>query len=172
MARTSEMWWPWLQRQLDARDWRPADLAREIRTRIGHGPDESVIGRWKNKGSAPTRESVIAVAEALHVDVRKALIAAGMVTASELDAPWADPSRVDLTSVPDEALAEEVLTRLVRRTNRRHQPAAASIGVATGRTTMATSSSEGSRHSVPTDSESAPPSSGEGEGAEVDAHCA
>ena len=181
MARTSVMWWPWVQRQLNARRWRPADLAREIRKR-GGGPDESVIGRWKNRGSQPTRESVRIVAEVFHRDVREALVAAGLATAKEMAAPWGNPLGLDLMTVPDEALAEEVLAReslaeevlarLARRGLRQHQPVAASIGAATGRTTIPTSSSASSRHTVPTDTEPAPPTSEEDEGAEVDAHCA
>lgn len=169
MARTSHMWWPWVQRNLDARGWKPADLAREIRAELGHGPDESVIGRWRNKGATPTRESVRAVAAVFHRDVREALVAAGLVTARELDAAWADPSRIDLTIVPDEALAEEVAARLVRRTvrspRRPRQPATAN-----GRTTIAPTSAD-SRHAVPADAEMAPPLSEESEGA-VNADCA
>jgi hypothetical protein len=169
MAQTSAMWWPWVQRQLNARDWRPADLAREIR-KLGGGPDESVIGRWKNKGATPTRESVIAVAKAFHCDrdgVRRALIAAGLVTAREFDAPWADPMKVDLTTVPDEALAKEVVARLVRRAAR--QPAANGPS----RTTIATTDPGGTRHTVPAETTTAPPSSGEDERAGTNVeHCA
>jgi hypothetical protein len=188
------MWWPWVQRQLDARGWVPADLAREIRKR-GGGPDESAIGRWKNKGSAPTRESVRAVTAVFRCDrdgVRKAKIAAGLVTAddldapwpdlSRLDAPWPDLSRIDLTAVPDEALAEqmkeladEVAARLTRRAPRPLHPATATANGA-NHTMIATTTGGASRHIIPAaETESVPPSSGEDEGTglSIDAgHCA
>jgi hypothetical protein len=188
MARSAPMWWPWVQMRLDERGWIPADLAREIRKLGFVGPDESAIGRWKNKGSAPTRESVRAVTAVFHCDrdaVRKAKIAAGLVTADDLDAPWPDLSlldapwpdlsRIDLTAVPDEALAEqmkeladEVAARLVRGHAAHRQSAPSANGAS--RTPIAPTG-PGSRHVVPADAETAPPLSEESERG-VNADCA
>jgi len=180
MARSSPLWWPWVQRQLDARRWNPARLAREI-AKFADGPSESAIGRWQNQGSAPSPESVHAVAKAFHVDVRKALAAANLATARELNAPWLDPSRIDLTAMPDEALAEqmkelanEAATRLARRAARPLQPATATVNGTNHATTTTATAAGPSRHIIPAaETELVPPSSDEDEGMSVDAgHCA
>lgn len=113
MARLTSPWWQWVQRNLDALGWTAADLARAVQLEAGDGPDESVIGRWKNRGAEPTIESIRAVARVFHRDFREALIASGKVTADELNAPWA--RRSDLATVPDDALALEVQARLTRQ---------------------------------------------------------
>ena len=169
MARSSPMWWPWVQRGLDERGWTPARLAHEIRTQLGYGPDESTIGRWKNKGSAPTRESVRAVAAVFRCDVRKALRAA----------EWIDLSQIDLSLVPDEVLEDEVYGRQVRRrrgASPQCQPAVVAV-TANGANHSTTATTSGaSRHVVSgAETTTVPPSSGEDEGTglSIDAsHCA
>lgn len=119
MARSTR-WWSWVQRWLDAYGWSPADLARAVKAETGgDGPDESVIGRWKTRGATPTNENIRVVAKVLKRDVREALIASGLFTARELNAPWPD-YRTLLASAPDEDFADEAQARLTRR---RHSPA-------------------------------------------------
>jgi hypothetical protein len=143
-----------VRRNLDARDWTNADLARAIRHQFGHGPDESVIGRWRTRGARPNRESVEKVAAVFGVDIRKALVAAGYVRAHEIDAEWADPGAVDLSEIPDEALIEEVQTRLIGK-HRRHP-----INNEHGRMTVSPSSAGAHSTTVvvhPAHAETAPP---------------
>jgi transcriptional regulator with XRE-family HTH domain len=121
MGRSASSWWSWVQRNLDAQGWTPADLARAVELEVGDGPDESVIGRWKNRGTTPTVDSIRAVATVFNRDFRKALIASGLVTARELNAPWA--RGVDLTDISDDDLAREVQARLTRP-----RPSASSAG--------------------------------------------
>lgn len=175
MSRSSP-WWQWVQRNLDALGWRPADLAHAIRNEVGDGPDESVIGRWKNKGATPTLDSVRAVAQVFHTDIRQAIIASGLMTARELNAAWPEWTEEDLArQLPDDVLLEEVRARLSRR---RRQPASRPRSRAVtpspergpDRTTISPSSHDGDSTTVvqhPLDKAETPPSHHGDEGAEA-----
>lgn len=119
-VRSSSQWWPWVEKQLDARGWTKADLMRAT-AKYGRKVDESVIGRWQNRGSMPTRESVRAVAAVFQADMRPALIAAGLVSATELGAEWVEErtGEIDLSQASDDALIEEIRLRMAEAKWRR-----------------------------------------------------
>lgn len=116
-------WWPWVQRNLDAYDLTNADLARATRDH-GDPVDVSVIGRWRNHGAEPTIPSVRVVATVFKRDIRDALIAAGLLTAEELHAPWVKPDDADLTAVPDEVILAELQRRMTSGRRRSRATAA------------------------------------------------
>lgn len=100
-------WWSYVQRLMDANGWSQADLARHS------GIGESVIGRWRTRGSIPRPPTVQRVAATFDRDAREALIEAGHIhpRADRLPEP-ADPATVDLAAVPHERLLDELSTRL------------------------------------------------------------
>lgn len=179
MPRSSPSWWPWVARELNRRDWTNADLARAIRAKTGRGPDESVIGRWRNRGTTPTRESVRLVAEAFGRPHRDALIAAGWLTAREFNADWTPPDEAAPSAMTDEELAdklrelaEEVQTRVTRRrvTGRPHRESDLDQCPASNGVTVSPNSAGGNSTAVatyPRQTEPAPSSPGEDERAGV-----
>jgi hypothetical protein len=108
-------WWKWVDQHLNVRCWTNADLARAAR-QYGTSVDESVIGRWKNRGATPELQSVRAVARAFERDIREAAIAAGLLTAEEIHSPW---PALDLAWFSDEQLIAEVQRRMMRPQKRR-----------------------------------------------------
>jgi len=107
-----------------AREWTPADLSR------ASGIDQSVIGRWRDKGATPSPENVRRVARGLARDVLEAAIAAGHYTADELARPGVRRPDLDLSDVSHEDLRDEVYARMSRGTTRprRRRPVASPPG--------------------------------------------
>lgn len=97
---------------MTARGWSPADLSR------ASGVDQSVIGRWRDKGATPSPDNVRKVARGLARDVLEAAVAAGHYTADELARPGVRPVDLDLSAVSHEDLRDEVYARMVRSTTR------------------------------------------------------
>lgn len=69
--------WTFLDERLQAKGWKPADLAR------ASGVSESRISAWKNHGTPPNFASVLAVAKALDEPLVRVLVEAGMITKDE-----------------------------------------------------------------------------------------
>jgi transcriptional regulator with XRE-family HTH domain len=158
-----------------AEGWSTADLARATKG----GISESTIGRWKNRGWRPDVESVRIVAKVFDYDIRKALVASGIITAKELNAPAADPSRPDLTVVSDDALVDEIRKRLSKPwvvtdppQPRRRQAAAAVASENGSNGSASTPVTTGPRSTAIAvhGHEEAPPPRGEGEGADDALH--
>lgn len=103
-----------MQRNLDARSWTNADLARAIRER-GGSIDESVIGRWKNRGATPSPDNIRVVAKVFGRNIREAILASELFTARELNAELLDPANTDLSQVDDELLIDELRSRIAAR---------------------------------------------------------
>jgi transcriptional regulator with XRE-family HTH domain len=171
MPRSStSRWWRWVQRNLDARSWTNADLARAIRER-GGSVDESVIGRWKNRGATPSPDSVRLVAKVFGRNIREAIIASELFTARELNAELLDPANTDLTRVPDELLIDELRQRIAARHEQaqHEQPSPASKRrarkPAASRTATTVRTGSGHSTTIPLDGQTNnPPPSEEDEG--------
>jgi len=103
-------WWDWVQRLMDERALTPAGLSALS------GVDQSVIGRWRDKGAVPSPDNVRKIAHALDQSVRQAAVMAGHYTAKELagdDEPAVvDPETVDLVVISDERFGAEALRRM------------------------------------------------------------
>ncbi len=105
MKRTA--WWDYVQRLMDARDLTAADLSRRS------GVDQSVIGRWRDRGAKPSPENVRKIALALGQYVAQAAVQAGHYTAEELStSAVVDPEEVDLSAISDDRVLDEVRTRM------------------------------------------------------------
>jgi hypothetical protein len=153
-----------VQRNLDARSWTNADLARAIRER-GGSVDESVIGRWKNRGATPSPDSVRLVAKVFGRNIREAIIAAELFTARELNAELLDPANTDLSQVDDELLIDELRSRIAARHEQaqHEQPSPASKRAASRMATVRTGASH--ETTIPLDGQTKnPPPSEEDEG--------
>jgi transcriptional regulator with XRE-family HTH domain len=71
---TDSRLWTYLDRCLRIKGWKPADLARAT------GISESRFSNWKNHGTPPKFDSVLAVAVALGEPLGKVLVEAEMIT--------------------------------------------------------------------------------------------
>ena len=82
---------------------RPADLS------CRSGVDQTVIGRWWDKMAKPTSDNVRKIAKAFGRDIREAILASTSYTEEEI---YGQVMKMDLTSVADEALLEEIGRRM------------------------------------------------------------
>ncbi|MGI8313311.1 helix-turn-helix domain-containing protein [Saccharopolyspora hattusasensis] len=95
----------WINKQLDRKGWRPADLADQA------GIGRSAVSRWINEGYQPNIPNARAAAEALGVPLLEILVESEQLSVAE--ALMYSRAR-SLSEVSDEELAEEVRRRLVR----------------------------------------------------------
>lgn len=89
--------WTYLDRCLRAKGWKPADLARASRV------SESRFSNWKNHGTPPNFESVLAVAKALGEPLGRVLVEAELITQQE--------ARQILAGYTTRELCAEIATR-------------------------------------------------------------
>jgi len=103
-------WWEWVERLMAERALTPAGLSALS------GVDQSVIGRWRDKGAVPEPDNVRKIAHALGQSVRQAAVMAGHYTAEELagdnESSVVDPDTVDLMTISDERFGAEALRRM------------------------------------------------------------
>lgn len=100
-------WWSFLDQQLRDRGWSPSDLARAA------GVSQGRIADWRDSGTVPSVKNARVVAHALDLPVLVVLVAAGILTADEVDLPER-PSLGDFTSL-------ELLGELERRIHEEQQ---------------------------------------------------
>lgn len=98
-------WAEWVRQHLDALDWSNADLARVT------GLDRSLIGRWLNEGTQPTIDSIRAVCQAFHRDIRQGLIVTGLFTEAEMKI--GAPAAPDIRLLTNQELIGEIQRRMV-----------------------------------------------------------
>ncbi|PRY43319.1 helix-turn-helix domain-containing protein [Umezawaea tangerina] len=96
-------WWPFVRDQLDQKNWNGADFQR------ASGISRSRLVSWED-GAAPTLDLIRTTADAFEVPVVTAYVAAGLLTAADLEVPA--PLPVDLTAVGHGALLRELERRL------------------------------------------------------------
>jgi len=101
----SAPWAEWVSAQLDRTGWSKRELARRAAV------NDVTVGRWVKGQNVPTEAEVVRrVADAVGENPVVALIAAGMITAEEVNATFTTEV-MRLEEVADWALVEEIRRR-------------------------------------------------------------
>ncbi|NKR57482.1 XRE family transcriptional regulator [Rhodococcus hoagii] len=81
-----------------------ADISRAINT------SQSIVGRWRMHGTAPTMETLRRLSDGLNVPIQEALVAAGYVKPEEVGIIQAEGR--DIKDIPSKELLLELARRL------------------------------------------------------------
>lgn len=81
-----------------------ADISRAIST------SQSIVGRWRMHGTAPTMETLRRISDGLNVPIQEALVAAGYVKPEEVGVIEAEGR--DIKDIPTRDLLLELARRL------------------------------------------------------------
>ncbi|WP_275792671.1 helix-turn-helix domain-containing protein [Prescottella equi] len=81
-----------------------ADISRAINT------SQSIVGRWRMHGTAPTMETLRRLSDGLNVPIQEALVAAGYVRPEEVGVVEAEGR--DIKDIPTRDLLLELARRL------------------------------------------------------------
>lgn len=107
-----------IRHALDARDWTISDLARAIHSQ------PSLISRWM-MGSRPSVESLVAVAQALALDIKQLLVLAEYLPAGAVEATDGHKAmlkaKIDELEMDDECFA--LLNSVLEGLRKREMPA-------------------------------------------------
>lgn len=104
---TTGTWATWLRDQLAERDWTQAELVRRSESRVS----SPQLSRWLRSEQVPSWGSVRDVCGALGVPAVQGMIAAGLLTPSDVGVTVVNRPR-DLRELPHRELLDEIARRL------------------------------------------------------------